>query len=216
MFSCKIRQVIAFRSHLPPSMGARHILVKMIHPFYYCFGKPLLDGTHKEHICVLWCVLQQTLVGPEIQRYQPLLLYGAKVNATNPLLFSRMLLSGVKTMEQAISTGDPAKVSAHLNGMDKSSAFRQLIGCYGGRTFVWEPRPDDRGIFGMTVPILLAALQWHISCRNNTNVGSLSSASIPLRYVVVFCGTYIVGAPPYLVAFSLAAPLKWIGVWQSG
>lgn len=70
-------------------------------------------------------------------------------------------------MEQVISTGEPAEVSALLKRMDEPSAvIRQLTGCYGGRRrraetnqqfFDWEQDLDNNGLFRMTVPLLHAA-----------------------------------------------------------
>lgn len=64
-----------------------------------------------------------------------------------------------QTMERAISSGDPEKVSALLDSMDKAPAIRQLTGCYGGRGYT----EDDNGLHGMTVPILHAAYTGNVS-----------------------------------------------------
>ena len=72
-------------------------------------------------------------------------------------------------MQQAISTGDPAQVSAYLSSMDKPSAVRQLTGCYGGWPPAFGPRPDGKGLFRMTAPLLHAAYTGNTAIFSNVH-----------------------------------------------
>lgn len=60
-------------------------------------------------------------------------------------------------MEHAISTGSIEQVSEFLARLHKSSAAKQLTGCYGGRAVGKRRCTDDNGLFRMTVPLLHTA-----------------------------------------------------------